>query len=91
MKDERQGARAKIALPTTLIKGQHAYISETIDISESGVLIKKQPDLDFRLKVGDQVKAHIHGLMVASESKTMILTMQISRVEEQSIALTFVT
>ncbi|AKE51365.1 PilZ domain-containing protein [Kangiella geojedonensis] len=87
--DARRFFRVSIHLPVAIRQqNSDVLISESLDISEGGVLVKNNNDT--RLKKGDNVKVHIEGILGEDLDHMVLHPMRVIRVEEDKIALEFV-
>lgn len=87
--DARRFFRVSIHLPVAIRQqNSDVLISESLDISEGGVLVKNNNDT--RLKKGDTVKVHIEGILGEDLDHMVLHPMRVIRVEEDKIALEFV-
>lgn len=87
--DARRFYRVAIHLPIAIRQqNSDVLISESLDISEGGVLVKNSTD--HKLKSGDTVKVHIEGILGEDQDQMVLHPMRIIRVEEDTIALEFI-
>lgn len=86
--DGRRFFRVSIHLPIAIRqKSSEVLISESLDISEGGVLVKNpQQGL---LEKGDIVKVHIEGILGEDQDQMVLHPMRVIRVEDDIIALEF--
>lgn len=87
--DARRFFRVSIHLPVAIRQqDSKVLISESLDISEGGVLVKNAGK--HGLKKGDTVKVHIEGILGEDQEQMVLHPMRIIRVEDKTIALEFV-
>lgn len=87
--DARRFFRVSIHLPVAIRQqNSDVLISESLDISEGGILVKNNQDT--KLKKGDTVKVHIEGILGEDQEQMVLHPMRVIRVEEDKIALEFV-
>ncbi|GAA0205035.1 hypothetical protein GCM10009123_10650 [Kangiella japonica] len=86
--DARRFYRVSIHLPIAIRQqNSNVLISESLDISEGGVLVKNIGEHE--LKKGDLVKVHIEGILGEDQDQMVLHPMRVIRVEEDTIALEF--
>lgn len=86
--DARRFFRVSIHLPIAIRqKSSEVLISESLDISEGGVLVTN-PQTTL-LKKGDIVKVHIEGILGEDQDQMVLHPMRVIRVEDDTIALEF--
>lgn len=89
MEDARRFYRVTVHLPVAVRQhDSQVFLTESLDISEGGVLIKN--NLGDRVNSGDVVKVHIEGILGEDESKMILHPMRIVRIDDEKIALEFV-
>ena len=89
MEDARRFCRVTVHLPVAVRQhDSQVFLTESLDISEGGVLIKN--NLGDRVSSGDLVKVHIEGILGEDESKMILHPMRVVRVDDEKIALEFV-
>ncbi|GAA4358337.1 PilZ domain-containing protein [Kangiella marina] len=87
--DARRFFRVAIHLPVAIRQqNSDVLISESVDISEGGLLVKNNQVS--KLKKGDTVKVHIEGILGEDQDHMVLHPMRVIRVEEDHIALEFV-
>lgn len=87
--DARRFFRVAIHLPVAIRQqNSDVLISESMDISEGGVLVKNTGEVN--LIKGDVVKVHIEGILGEDQDQMVLHPMRVIRVEEDTIALEFV-
>lgn len=86
--DARRFYRVSIHLPIAIRQqDSHVLISESLDISEGGVLVKNMGAHE--LQKGDVVKVHIEGILGEEQEQMVLHPMRVIRVGEETIALEF--
>ncbi|MBV34696.1 PilZ domain-containing protein [Kangiella spongicola] len=86
--DARRFYRVSIHLPIAIRQqNSEVLISESLDISEGGVLVKNSGE--HQLKKGDLVKVHIEGILGEDQDQMVLHPMRVMRIEEDTIALEF--
>ncbi|NVK22476.1 MAG: PilZ domain-containing protein [Kangiellaceae bacterium] len=89
MEDGRRFCRVSIHLPVAVRQqDSQVFLTESLDISEGGVLLKNNIGAD--LNAGDVVKVHIDGILGEDQNKMILHPMRVVRVDEDQIALEFV-
>jgi hypothetical protein len=63
-------------------------ISESLDISEGGILVKNSSE--HKLNKGDTVKVHIEGILGEDQEQMVLHPMRVIRVDDDAIALEFI-
>lgn len=87
--DARRFFRVAIHLPIAIRQqNSDVLISESLDISEGGVLVKNAEG--HKLQKGDTVKVHIEGILGEDQEQMVLHPMRVIRVEEKTIALEFI-
>ncbi|AOE49115.1 PilZ domain-containing protein [Kangiella sediminilitoris] len=87
--DARRFFRVSIHLPVAIRQqNSDVLISESLDISEGGILVKNAEG--HGLQKGDTVKVHIEGILGEDQEQMVLHPMRVLRVEETTIALEFV-
>ncbi|RDX36050.1 PilZ domain-containing protein [Kangiella sp. HD9-110m-PIT-SAG07] len=86
--DARRFFRVCIHLPVAIRRqDSDVLISESLDISEGGILVKNNQETG--LKKGDCVKVHIEGILGEDLEQMVLHPMRVIRVEDDKIALEF--
>lgn len=89
MEDTRRFHRVTVHLPVAVRQqDSKVFLTESLDISEGGVLIRAHEDCG--LSAGDMVKVHIDGILGEDQSKMVLHPMKVSRIDSKVIALEFV-
>ncbi|WP_223668693.1 PilZ domain-containing protein [Kangiella shandongensis] len=87
--DARRFFRVSIHLPVAIRQhNSDVLISESLDISEGGILVKNSKS--HKLRKGDAVKVHIEGILGEDQEQMVLHPMRVLRVEEKTIALEFI-
>lgn len=87
--EARRFFRVSIHLPVAIRQqNSDVLISESLDISEGGILVKNNQET--KLKKGDNVKVHIEGILGEDQEQMVLHPMRVIRIEEDKIALEFV-
>lgn len=86
--DARRFYRVSIHLPIAIRQqNSEVLITESLDISEGGVLVKNSGTHE--LKKGDLVKVHIEGILGEDQDQMVLHPMRVTRSAEDTIALEF--
>lgn len=89
MEDGRRFTRVAIHLPVAIRQqDSQVFLTESIDISEGGVLLKN--NIGIKISAGDQVKIHIEGILGEDQKRMILHPMRVIRVDDDHIALEFV-
>ena len=83
----RQANRAPVRLSLSIGTRDHAYLAESVDISETGILIDHYTGPE--LGVGMRVRALIRGIISDADSNEQLTTMYVARCMGRQVAFTF--
>jgi len=85
--DRRRARRVPIKLRMSIALKGHANMAESVDISESGVLVENYGGPELRR--GKEVHATIKGVISDGDTIGQIVTMYVAWVADKRVAFTF--
>lgn len=85
----RRATRVEVGLPVAIGTKGRAYLTRSIDISETGILVSVDHASNF--KAGDRVRVLIKGILSDSGRNEQLMTMRVVRVDgdRDEVALRF--
>ena len=85
--DVRRGGRVPARLQVAIGTENHAYLTKSVDISETGILIDNYNGTE--LSVGMRVRVLIKGVIADDDTDEQFTTMYVARLNDDQLALTF--
>lgn len=86
----RRASRERLSLSARLIRGEKVLETETINISDTGVLLKKPKKNADIFMIGEYMQLHIDGYIKSHSPKTSVFPVVFVRKENNTIALEFI-
>lgn len=89
MNNFRRSDRVRMTLEASLVNGDKVLDTQTINISDTGVLLKAPVDKSVKFSAGELMQLHIHGFISKKSGKTSVFPVLFVREDEDAIALEF--